>query len=93
MNKRCGKDFQVSSIWSQSFFYKSAKLTQNVRTYLHIIKEESFIFFQLKVMFFTSQDAINALEKYLKLFEDKGLCRFHGENVTVAKKEIVAICP
>ena len=35
---------------------------------------------------------MNALKKYLKLFEDKSLCRICGKNVTVAEKEIVAAC-
>ena len=33
-----------------------------------------------------------ALKKYLKLFVDKGLCRVFDKSVTVAEKEIVAVC-
>ena len=43
----------------------------------------------MSIMF---QDTINALKKYLKLFEDKGIGIFHNKNVTVAEKEIMAIC-
>ena len=39
-------------------------------------------------MLFKSHD----MRKLLKLFEDKGLCRSYGKNVTVAEKEIVAVC-
>ena len=35
---------------------------------------------------------ISAFTKYLKLFKDKDLCRIHGKNVSVAEKEIVAVC-
>ena len=43
-------------------------------------------------MFFMPRDIINALKKYFKSFKDKDLCRICGENVTVAEKEIVAVC-
>ena len=43
-------------------------------------------------MFFMSQAIVNALKKYVKSFDNKGLCRIHGENVTVAEKEIVGVC-
>ena len=43
-------------------------------------------------MFVMSQDTNNALKKYLKLFKDKGLCRIHGKNMTVAEMEINAVC-
>ena len=43
-------------------------------------------------MFFMSWDTINALKKYLKLLKDKGLHRICGKNITVAEKEIVAVC-
>ena len=42
--------------------------------------------------FFMSQNTMNALKKYLTLFEDKSLCRIFDKNVTVAEREIVAIC-
>ena len=45
----------------------------------------------MKTMFFMSHDMINALRRYLKLFGDKGICRIHGKNVTVAAKEIMAV--
>ena len=38
-------------------------------------------------------DTINALRKYLKLFQDKGHHGIHVKNnVTVAEKKIVAVC-
>ena len=43
------------------------------------------------MMFFMSFDSINVLMKYHKLFEDKGLCRIYGQNVTVTEKEIVSL--
>ena len=49
------------------------------------------LFLQSKIMFFMSCNLINALKKYLKLFEDKSLCIIHGKNVTAAKKEVVAV--
>ena len=88
----------MSSIWSQSFFYKSAaaELCEKVSKYKDLPAYYkggvTYLFLQLKVMFFMSHDTINALKKYLNLFEDKGLCRIHGENVTVAEKEKVAVC-
>ena len=46
----------------------------------------------LKVIFYMSHDTINAFKKYLKLFQEKGLCRVRGENVVIAQKEIIAVC-
>ena len=43
-------------------------------------------------MFFTPHDTINTLRRYLNLFDDKGLCRICGKNVTVAEKDIVTVC-
>ena len=39
-----------------------------------------------------SRDTINALKKYLKIFEEKGLRRIRGENVAIAEKEVNAVC-
>ena len=39
-----------------------------------------------------SCDTITALKKYLKIFEEKGLCRICGKNVAVAEKEINVVC-
>ena len=52
----------------------------------------TYLFLQLKIMFFMSCEIISALEKYIKLFEDKGLCRICGKNVTFSEEGIVAIC-
>ena len=79
-NKRCNKDDQVrvnSKYKDLVAFYKG------VVTYL-------FLFF--KPIFFMLCDTTIALRRYLKLFEDKGLCRICGKNVTVAEEEIVAVC-
>ena len=46
----------------------------------------------MKCMFFLSHDIINALRKYLKLFEDKDLHNVCVENVTIAKKDVVNVC-
>ena len=42
-------------------------------------------------LFAHSRDTISSLKKYLKLWESKGLQRIKGENVTIARKEIVAV--
>ena len=60
------------------------ELTQNIRTYMHIIKEE--------IMFFLSCDTIRALRKYLKLFEDPCLQTICCKNVTVAENATVNLC-
>ena len=52
----------------------------------------TYLYLQLCVMFYMSHDTINALKKYLKTFEEKGLRRIRGENVTVVEKEINAVC-
>ena len=54
--------------------------------------EVTYLYLQLRVMFYMSRDTINALKKYLKTFEEKGLRRIRGENVAVAEKEINAVC-
>jgi hypothetical protein len=43
-------------------------------------------------LFSKSRDTTAALKRYLKLFETKGLQRIRGENVVVAKKEVIAVC-
>ena len=49
---------------------------QSKRIYLNIIKKESLIFFQMKIIFFMFCDTINPLRKYLQLFEDKVFIEF-----------------
>ena len=52
----------------------------------------TYLYLQLRVMIYMSRDTINALKKYLKTFEEKGLRRIRGENVAVTEKEINAVC-
>ena len=51
-----------------------------------------YLYLQLRIMFHMSRDTINALKKYLKIFEEKGLRRIRGENVAIAEKEVNAVC-
>ena len=87
INNTCGKDDQVSSIWSHAFFYKSATAEFHERDeskYMDLPAYYeggvNYLFFQLKLTFYT----MNALMKYIKLFEHKGFHRIQGKNVTVA---------
>ena len=89
----------MSSIWSQYFFYNSAtaKLCERVDSKYKDLptyykRGVTYLFLQSKEMFFMSKDTIDALKRYLKLFEDKHLWRICGKNVTVVEKEIVAVC-
>ena len=89
----------MSSNWSQFFFCKSAtaKLHDRVDSkYKDLLTYYrggvTYLSLQLKIMLFMSQDTINALKKYLKLFEDNVLHRICGENIIVTEKEIVAVC-
>ena len=68
------------------------EFTQGTRIHLHIIKEELLIFFFNQKPCFLSCDTINALRKYHKFFEEKGLHKICGENVIVPVKEIVVEC-
>ena len=43
-------------------------------------------------MFHMSRETINALKKYLKIFEEKGLRKIRVKKVAVAEKEVVAVC-
>ena len=77
INKRCIGDDQVSSIWSQSFVYKSATTDFPDRfdsKYKDLSAHDkhwvTYLFHHAKMLFFRSYDTINALRKYLKLFED-----------------------
>ena len=60
--------------------------------YAHFKGGVSFLFLQLKIMFFMPCSTVDALRKCLKVFEDRGLCMICGNNVTVTKREIVVIC-
>ena len=35
---------------------------------------------------------INTLKNYLNIFQDKGIHCTHGENVVIAKKELMTVC-
>ena len=43
-------------------------------------------------LFNKNRDTTAALKKFLKLWESKGLRRFKGENVTLARKQLLAVC-
>ena len=87
----------MTSIWSQPLFYKSAtaNLCERVDSKYKVSpvydKGGVSYLFSLKIKFFMSYDTINAYRKHLKLYEDEGLHRNCGKNVTVSKKEIVAV--
>ena len=99
INKWAGDADRISNRWAQDFLYKSS--TQDLRERVDsqykalpaIYKGGvTYLFLMLKIMFHISRDTINALKKYLKLFEEKGLRRIRGENVVIAEKEINAVC-
>jgi len=52
-------------------------------TYLYVI---------LNMMFYVSRETKAALLAFLKLFKDRGLRRYKGENVSVAEKQLSAVC-
>jgi hypothetical protein len=92
-------DDKVSSKWAQSFLYKSSTTdlrdrvnTQYKRLLIACRGAVTYLYLQLRIMFYMSRDTINALKKYLKLWEEKGLRRIRGENVVIAEKEIIAVC-
>ena len=71
----------MSSIWTQYFFYKSATAEFCERVLpAHYKGGVTYLFLQLKIMFVVSCDIINALRKYLKLFEDKVLHKIQGKS-------------
>ena len=79
--------------FGHSFFFKSAtvELHEKVDSKYKVLPAlykggETYLFLQLKIMFFMSHDTINALRKYQKLYKDNVLCRIHVMNVTVAEK-------
>ena len=88
IHKRCNEHDQVRSILSQSSFCTSAavELSERVDSKYKDLPSYykggiAYLFLQLKTIFFMSHDMINALRRYLKLFESNGLCRIFGMNV------------
>ena len=97
INKSRSKDDHTSSKWAQTFLHNSSTrdLRERVDAKYKSLKLEhqggvTYLYLQLKIMFHMTRETIQALKKYLKLFEEKGLKRIRGENVTVAEKEVVA---
>jgi hypothetical protein len=43
-------------------------------------------------LFGLNRDTSVALVNFLKLFWNKGLCRYQGENVAISQKELLAVC-
>ena len=90
INKWASVEDCTSSRWAQSFLYKSStqELRERVDTQYKSLPAVykggvTYLYLQLKIMFHMSRDTIIALKKYLKLFQEKGLCRICGENVCV----------
>ena len=99
LNKWASVEDRTSSRWAQSFLYKSStqELRERVDTQYKSLPAVykggvTYLYLQLKIMFHMSRDTINALKKYLKIFQEKGLRRIRGENVVVAQKELVTVC-
>ena len=72
----------TSTYKKQSFFYKSttAEIFDRVHSKCknppaHKKEGATCLSIQVKTMSFMSCDRINAFKKYLKFFDDKGLCR------------------
>ena len=77
---------------SPSFTSCTAKLHERINSKCkalpaHYTGDITYLFLKLKTMLFMSHD----MRKLLKLFEDKGLSRSCGKNVTVAEKEILVV--
>ena len=99
INKWASVKDRTSSRWAQSFLYKSStlELRERVDTQYKSLPAVykggvTYLYLQLKIMFHMSRDTIQALKKYLKLFQEKGLRRIRGENVVIAQKELLAVC-
>jgi hypothetical protein len=99
INRWASEEDRTSSRWAQSFLYKSSTsdLRERVDSQYKSLPVSCkggviYLYLQLRIMFHMSRDTIQALKKYIKLFEEKGLRRIRGENVVVAKKELKAVC-
>lgn len=92
-------DYCTSSRWAQSVLYKSLTLELRGRVdsqYKNLPKKfkggVTYLYLQLRIMFYISCDATTALKKYLKIFKVKGLRMIEGENASTAEQEINAAC-
>ena len=99
INKWAHVDDRTSSRWAQAFLHKSStqdlheRVESQYKNLPSIYKGGvTYLYLQLKIMFHISRDTINALKKYIKIFQEKGLRRIRGENVVIAEKEINAVC-
>ena len=99
INKRLPDVDKDTNAWALAFFENSstAELKRRISNQLDRLPEEyqgsvTYLYAALRFMFWMSRETIDAMKAYLKIFKDKGLRRFRGENVTTAEREVVAVC-
>jgi len=90
---------RISSLWALVFLKKSAtmelrdRIDANYKTLSPVYRGGvTYLYFMLKILFYMSRDTIDALKKYLKIFQEKGLRWVRGESVVLAQKQLLAVC-
>ena len=90
---------QVSSIWLKMLLHESC--TTEMKDVVMLEYGNLPVCFRGGVtyawilchkLFGLNRDTVAALIKFLKLFREKGLRRYQGENVALARKELLAVC-
>ena len=99
INRRCDGANKESHSWAAQLLRNSctADLRDLVSTKYKSLGAEfkgaiTYTWLVCFNLFSKSRDTTAALKRYLKLFETKGLQRIRGENVVIAKKEVIAVC-
>ena len=100
INLHMGEEERTSSKWSQMLFENSCTTELREQVDQEYSQLDPFLkggvtyaYLLLNILFVLNRDTIAALQKFLKLFQTRGLQRMYkGESVTLAKKQLLAVC-
>jgi len=99
VNVGMSKDDQTSSKWLKSFLYESC--TTEMKEVVMLEYQDlpacfrggvTFAWILCHKLFGLNRDVTAALIGFLKHFRTTGIRRYQGENVALAKKELLAVC-
>jgi hypothetical protein len=99
INTAMSDDDQVSSKWLKMLLYESCTMEMKEVLMLEYGNLNvcfrgavTFAWILCNKFFGLNRDTTAALVNFLKLFQNKGLRRYQGENVALAQKELLAVC-
>ena len=99
INSAMSDEDQLSSKWLKMLLYESCTTEMKEVIMLEYNNLEdgfrggvTFAYILCRKLFGLNRDTTASLVSFLKLFLNKGLRRYQGENVSLARKELLAVC-